>query len=225
MESHATGTRRSASAALLLRTAQALQMVKLLSDTYVSATIEFDTRLFLREAARKLNDDNVHNGDVEYYFNIERPAALPAEALEIFRNQSAWEIENDKITTPPGFSILLAHLRLTTMPAEFTHLHTSVGHQLFRDWEPIHRLIYEIISIHRDGDGIRELTELTDVTPLHFQVIPFSTAYRLGRRDPLTTFWGAIRREITDALSSIHNAPGLNSPRKPYCYLRNLGHV
>lgn len=183
---------------------QALTFAISFSETYTFGNIHMDPRLLARERARKA--DNRTIDEIEQYFNVDRPAALPAEALELFRKQHSIERRCGlPQTRPPGFAVFFELLGTNTMPTMLGKLDLYPERQGFTSWEYVHRLVFEVFSFYRHAGSLLPIMRILNRTPFHLQVIPYSSHYNLARNDLLTIFWAATRNLIEDALVGLRD--------------------
>ncbi|KAJ6461527.1 hypothetical protein C8R47DRAFT_1241016 [Mycena vitilis] len=186
-------------------TRQSVEMAMALSFPYVADNrFEDDPRLSDRNRAHRDNQRFLHLGALERYCNVGRPGFVPVEGLHILAMQAKFEHDNGVPETfPPGFRILQSYLNLTEMPHELSALHDHPDYQSTSSWLIVHRLLYEIMSTHRNGFSMQLLKYSRNRTPFHLQCIPYSPDYVLGHGDPLTTMLGIIRAQIVEFIANL----------------------
>ncbi|KAJ7690369.1 hypothetical protein B0H17DRAFT_1289948 [Mycena rosella] len=177
----------------LERTICAAEMACSLSITHTEAYPAFDGRLRERELARR-DDDRTHSA-VEVYYNDERTAALPKILILMLERQVEFEdMEHIAHTQLPGTGRYPEYLRVHTLPADSAVLHQKYVHP-HAAWEYFIAIGYEILSHHISSLTVRELSILAP-TPVHLQVIPYSSEYRLHPEDLYVRFQAAVRQVI-----------------------------
>ncbi|KAJ7624957.1 hypothetical protein DFH06DRAFT_1142292 [Mycena polygramma] len=186
---------------------QSVEMAMALSFPYITDNcFEDDPRLGDRNWAHRDNQHFLHLGALERYCNVDRRGFVPIEGLHILAMQAKFERDNGVPETfPPGFRILQSHLNLAEMPFELLALHDHPDYQSTKHWLVVHRILYEIISVHRNGFSMQLLKYSRNRTPFHLQCIPYSPDYVLGHGDPLTTMFGIIRAQIVEFIANLRH--------------------
>ncbi|KAJ6483031.1 hypothetical protein DFH09DRAFT_1340648 [Mycena vulgaris] len=179
---------------------QAAQMICDLSATHTEPYPAYDPRLRQREDARR--DDNRVHSSIERYYNDDREAALPKILISLLEGQVQSEATlHEAGTILPGTALYLEYLRVLTLPADLADLDRISVHP-HADWEPFIAIGYEILSWHINSATVREL-RLLNPTPIHLEIIPHSTSYRLHPNDLQVRFYAAIRQEIEIVLRGV----------------------
>ncbi|KAJ7936705.1 hypothetical protein B0H13DRAFT_1853134 [Mycena leptocephala] len=191
-----------------------LELGAMYSRNFVFEERAFSTepRLLRRDTFLKLPSyrDQTLLTEVEVYYNHDRRALFSLEQLELLRLQSHEERRGGEYFYPPGFTLISNHLNVSILPQQFADLHLNPDCQTPVQWEPVHRILYEIISLYRDRPTISHILHGRLQTPLLFQCIPFSPKYRFGHGDPLTIFFSAIPgqlKEMLERLLGLHQRP------------------